>query len=224
MARTSSTTPRRIAATLVLITALGSGCAKQSPTEPAHDVRYTLSGQVHLVGYLVNMDGTSAGTRVVTDADGVPVELRFGTTVLARTETVAGVYRFAGLKPGDYRVRAIALANIWDETTDLVVKDGDLIASQPIELRSRGDIHPAPNPFSDLVVLSFGVPDSQFVSLKIRDLGGGIVESLFGQWLPQGRYLAAWNGYDLHRQPASGHHHWATYESNGETRAQLLFH
>ncbi len=226
MPRTSSPTVRRPASVIALTAALAlvSACAKTSPTEPDRSRTYTLSGHVRLVGYLVNFDGTFAGTRHVDDADGVPVELRYGPSVLARTHTVDGVYRFPGLRPGSYRVRATAFGSIWDETTDLQIHDGDLFSGDPLDLRSRGDIHPAPNPFTGLVVMSFAVPDSQFVSLKIRDMQGDVVQSLYGQWLPKGLYMTAWNGYDSHSQPATAPCYWATFESGADIRAQLLFH
>ena len=226
MPRTSSATAPRLAAATAVLTALAlvSACAKTSPTDPAKPGRHTLSGHVRLVGHLVNFDGTVAGTRYVDDADGVPVELRYGDAVLARAHTVDGMYSFPGLQPGAYRVRAFAFGPIWDETMNLQVNDEDVVSSDLIEVRSKGDIHPAPNPFSSLVVLSFAVPDSQFVSLKIRDLRGDIVQSLYGQWLPQGLYQAAWNGYDSHNVPATEPYYWATFESGADVRAQLLFH
>ena len=224
MARTAPTTHRLAAAiALLAVIALASACARTS-TEPAQEARHTLSGRVRLVGYLVNFDGTVAGTRFVDDADGTPVELRYGAAILARSETVDGLYSFPGLKPGAYRVRATAYGSVWDETTTLQIVDRDVFSSDPVEVRSRGDIHPAPNPFSSLVVLSFGVPDSQFVSLKIRDLKGDVVQSLYGQWLPAGLYMSAWNGYDSNNQPATDPYYWATFESGADIRAQLLFH
>lgn len=223
MPRTPSPTVHHLAAAIALLAALAlvSACAKTSPTDPAKAGRHTLSGRVRLVGHLVNFDGTFAGTRNVDDADGVPVELRYGDAVLARTQTVDGVYTFPGLQPGAYRVRAFAFGSVWDETIDLQVNDEDVFSSDLIEVRSVGDIHPAPNPFTGLVTLSFAVADSQFVSLKIRDLQGDVVQSLYGQWLPKGLYLSAWNGYDSHNVPATEPY---TFESGADVRAQLLFH
>jgi hypothetical protein len=225
MARTGSVTAHHLAAAIALLATLAllCACAKRSPTEPRDNGVHTLSGRVRLVGQLTEFDGTFAGTRVTDDANGVPVELLYGSEVLARTLTVNGVYTFTGLRSGAYKARSTVVGKIYDETVTLTVNGGDLFASDAVELRSFGDIFAAPNPSSSLVLLSFDVPDSQFVSLKIRDLQGNIVQSLYGQWLPRGRYDAAWTGYDLNNQPATAPYYWVTFESGADTRAQLLF-
>ena len=225
MPRTSSVTVRHFipAAAILAALALAPACAKRSSTDPVRAGVHTLSGRVRLVGQLTLFDGTFAGTRVVEDADGVPVELLYGDQVLARTSTVDGVYAFSGVRSGGYQVRSTVVGKVSDVTTTLTVNDGDLFSSDPVELRSFGDIFPAPNPSTNLVLLSFDVPDSQFVSVKIRNLRGDIVQSLYGQWLPKGRYEGAWNGYDSHNQPATEPYYWVTFESGPDTRAQLLF-
>src|SRR5262245_16678286 len=79
-----------------------AACEARDTTGPGF---YTLSGHVTLTGYLVTPSGDFAGTKVVGDADGVPVELTFGDQVVARTQTVGGVYTFHGLAPGAYVAR-----------------------------------------------------------------------------------------------------------------------
>lgn len=221
MSRTSTATRLRLLTALILL-ALASACAKRS-TEPDTGGVHTLSGRVRLVGFVVRSDGVVEGTRVVDDADDVPVELLRGPTTLAMAYTVDGVYRFPGLVPGAYRARSVVLGSIMDQTADLTVKDGDLFSADTIELRSQGDIHPAPNPSGGFVVLSFAIPDTQFVRLRIQDVRGNVVQSLFGQELPMGRYEAAWTWRDLSGQPATDPYYWATFESGADRRAHLLF-
>jgi hypothetical protein len=200
---------------------LPGGCAKRSTTEPEVG-RYALSGRVRLVGFLVNPDGTVAGSRSVEDADGVPVELYYGSEVIAQAFTQDGLYRFPGLVPGGYRTRSIVLGQVQDETTTLTITNGDVFSIDTIELRSLGDLHPAPNPSGSLVILGFGIADTQFVDLRIRDLRGGLTQRLYGQELPAGRHESQWTWVDLQNQPAPDPYYWATFQSGNDTRAQLL--
>src|SRR5262245_35517970 len=95
----SSHVPGSIALAALLLVA---ACSRDQPTAPRV---HSLSGHVKLTGFLVSPSGFFVGTRVLGDADGVAVELQRGTEVVARTVTVAGVYRFAGLAPGAYVAR-----------------------------------------------------------------------------------------------------------------------
>lgn len=206
---------------MLAVIAFPSGCSRRSTTEPVVG-RFALSGQVRLIGHEVRFDGVVTGTRVVEDADGVPVDLLYGTRTIARAFTADGVYRFTGLAPGGYVARSIVLGPIQDETMTLTVTDRDVVATDVIELRSAGDIHPSPNPSNGLVLLSFGIPDTQFVELKIRSLRGTLTQSLYGQVLDMGRHDAQWTWVDLHNQPATDPWYWATLQTGGETRAHLL--
>ena len=197
------------------------GCAKRSTTEPVVG-RHALSGRVQLVGHEVRFDGVVTGTRVVEDADGVPVDLVYGTRTVARAFTQDGVYRFTGLAPGGYVARSIVLGPVQDETMTLTVTDRDVFATDVIELRSVGDLHPSPNPSNGLVILSFGLPDTQYVDLRIRDLQGTLIQRLYGQELDMGRYDAQWTWVDLQNRPATDPYYWATLQTGGETRAHLL--
>lgn len=225
MPRTTSTIARRVrlALTLALLAAcaLPSGCSKRSTTEPQVG-RYSLSGRVRLIGHEVRSDGVVTGTRVVDDADGVHVVLIYGTQTIAQAFTEDGVYRFTGLGPGGYVARAIVLGVVQDETATLTVTGRDVVATDTIELRSLGDIHPSPNPSNGLVILSFGIPDTQYVELRIRSLRGTLVQSLYGQVLDMGRHDAQWTWVDLQNQPATEPYYWATLQTGSDTRAHLL--
>jgi len=89
-------------ASLVLATAAVVGCGR----DPARPATYRLSGRVQLVGRLTADNGQPLGSRNVDDADGVPVDLLLGTTIVASTHTVDGAYQFTGVSPGGYFVRA----------------------------------------------------------------------------------------------------------------------
>lgn len=225
MSRTASDVARRLrltaAAALLAAFALSGGCAKRSTTEPEVG-RYAISGRIHLVGHDVQWDGTVTGTRVVEDADGVPVELVYGNQVVARAFTQDGLYHFPGLSPGGYRARTTLLGQVQDETTTLTITNSDLVSNDTIELRSFGDLHSAPNPANGLTLLNFGIADTQYVDLRILDLGGDLTQRLYGQELPMGRHDAQWTWVDLQNQPATGPYYWAAFQSGPDRRAQLL--
>src|SRR5262245_3849920 len=113
-----------VAAAIVVVAA---ACATHDPTSP-YPGRYALSGRVRLTGFLVDGNGKFAGTRVVDDADGVLVELTYGSTVLARGTTLDGVYRFHNLSPGAYQVRASVVGTIADESRVFTIGNADLVA------------------------------------------------------------------------------------------------
>src|SRR6266487_2750432 len=73
-----------------------AGCARDSPTSPNREI----SGPVVLVGYLTDSTGRFVGTKVFSDADGVPVELVVGSGVIATTVTARGRYTFADVARG----------------------------------------------------------------------------------------------------------------------------
>jgi len=206
-----------VAAVLAVVT----GCEREPPTGPGGN--YSLTGRVQLTGYLVDADGHFAGTRVVEDATGVGVELRYGPDIVARTTTVAGVYRFDGLGPGAYRTSARVVGDIGDETGNLTVARTDVMVGDTLRLVSRGDIYLKPNPSIDTVLLYFTLADTQYVDLRIRDLGGATTRVLFAEEIPPGSRLAIWTGIGMDGQPAPPGLYWATLESGADTRAQLLF-
>src|SRR5262245_9448815 len=110
----------------------GAGCARDG--DPFVPGKYSLSGPVTLRGYYVDPSGAFAGTRIIGDADGVPVDLLFGDAVVASTITADGVYRFTGLRSGGYRVRARVIPGIEWLTEPLVVTNRDVVAEDTLRL------------------------------------------------------------------------------------------
>jgi hypothetical protein len=211
-----------IALLAILTVLLTSACSEKPPTSP--NARYTLSGRVRLVGHLVDAGGNFAGTRIVDDASGVAVELTYGPTVLARTTTVHGVYRFPGLGPGAYRTRATVIGATADETPNITIAGTDVEAGYLLTLSSLGDLLPIPNPHVDSVLVWFDNPTDQFVDIRIRDLGGNTTRVLISEVVQAGLKVALWNGRDGTGAPANGSLYWVTFESGADQRAHLLFH
>jgi hypothetical protein len=159
---------------------------------------------------------------VVGDADGVPVELVFGTTVVARDSTVDGVYRFEGLAPGSYVARTDVIGLVKDETRPLTIAGFDIAAADTLRLRSVGDLLPVPNPSSGNTTVYFDLVDSQDVQVKVLDLSGGLVRRLLGHRLGPGLNEVYWDGRDRQNQVARAPMYWLTLEADGDLRAQLL--
>ena len=211
---------RRRAALLLLATVLAVACREQ-PTAPGHN--YALSGRVRLTGYLVDDRGNFVGTRIVDDVDGLDVELRHGYGFSRHATTVAGAYRFDGLGPGLYTVRARVIGDIADETRDLTIVDRDIASGDTIQLKSFGDIFPVPNPGYSYTDLLYAIPDSEHVDLRVRDLQGNTTQIVVSKDLPRGIQRAYWNWRDQSGQLVSGSLYWVTFESGSDMRAQLLF-
>ena len=207
-----------IAATLVVAAA----CATDEPTSP-YPGRYTLSGRVRLTGFLVNANGQFAGTRVVDDADGVRVELTYGSTVQAHATTVDGVYRFPNLSPGAYQTRAAVVGPIADKSNVFTIVDADLVAGDTLRLTSAGDLYPWPNPAADSVSISFNLAALQMAEVNIENLEGTPIRNLWSGPIGPGLRVVRWDGRDSANNVVRGSMYWVTFESGLDIRAQLLF-
>jgi hypothetical protein len=72
-----------------------------------------------------------------------------------------------------------------------------------------------PNPFNPSTQISFDIPKSEFVTLRIYNLLGQDVKTLINQSMVPGRYTVEWNGNDiLNNDVASGVYF---YELRGES-------
>jgi hypothetical protein len=178
---------------------------------------------VRLTGYLVDANGRFAGTRVVDDADGVDVELRVSKTASRHATTVDGVYRFDGLPPGGYTVRARVNGDVVDETNALTVVNGNLVSGDTLKLRSFGDILPIPNPAPGYTDLLFWLPDTQQVDVRVQDMKGNTIQVVVSKVLPTGLQQVYWNGRDGYGVLVHDALYWVTLESGIDKRAQLLF-
>ena len=212
---------RGIAVTAAILV-VAAACATQDPTSP-YPGRYTLSGRVRLTGFLVNGNGRFAGTQVVDDADGVLVELLYGTTVQARGTTVDGVYHFPGLSPGAYQVRASVVGTIADKSNVLTIVNGDLVAGDTLRLTSAGDLYPVPNPAADSVSISFNLAAVQMVEVNIENLAGTPIRQLWSGPIGPGLRTVRWDGRDSANNVVRESMYWVTFESGLDIRAQLLF-
>jgi hypothetical protein len=197
-----------------------AACSRDQPSAPS---LHSITGSLHLTGYLVDVNGKFAGTRVLGDADGVPVELLHGSEVVGRTTTVDGIYRFSGLLPGDYVARSRVIGDFGDQTNPMVIATSDVSAADTLQLASRGDLCPVPNPFADSTRIFFTVPETMWVDVGILDVGCNTVKNLQSlESLPL-RQAVYWNGRDQTGRPATDSLYWVTYVAGHDVRAHLLF-
>jgi hypothetical protein len=199
-------------------------CAKrESPAAPTR--LYSITGRVQLSGPVVDTSGVFLGTRVVGDADGVSVDLLHGTQVVGTTTTVDGIYRFTGLRPGDYVARTRVGAVLEDETNPLVIAVIDLTAADTLRLVSHGDLRPVPNPFVDTTQVYFHVADSTFTDIDIYDVSGRPVRNLLSLDVhpPPSDQAVYWYGRDIAGHPVTGSLFWVIFVAGPDVRAALLF-
>ncbi len=197
-----------------------AGCSRDLPLYPQ---AHALAGRVRLTGMLTADDARPLGTRVVDDADGVPVELLYGEQVVARTTTTDGVYRFTGVRPGGYRVRASIFGPVNDRTAALTIANSDVFSADTLSLTSSGDLYPAPNPIGDGSTIFFAVPDTEWVEVRVLDAKGDLVRALVHRRADPGLASTFWNGCDQAGVSVPGSLFWVTFESGADLRAQLLF-
>ena len=211
---------RKLSRLLLLCAVLLPACSRDQPAAPG---LHSLSGPVLLTGYLSDSIGTFQGTRLVTDADGVAVELLYGNQVVARTLTTRGIYRFTGLGPGGYVTRVQVVGTVGDRTEILTIARDDIVVRDTLRVASVGDIYPIPNPFGTSARLFFDVPDTAYATVRILDMAGNLVRPLYtGQLLPGVRSVT-WYANDILGQPVTQALYWATYVAGEDVRAQLLF-
>lgn len=208
---------------VVLAVSMLAACARDQPTAPLDDTRYTITGHLRLSGAVVDGNGIFQGTRVLGDADGVAVELLNGGQVVARTTTVDGVYRFSGLRAGGYVARSRVVGDIGDQTAPLVIAVADVASADTLRLGSRGDLRPVPNPFVDTTQVFFIVSDTVYADVHIRDMAGREVRRLLEVELLPAQHRIIWSGRNQQGQLMPPGLYWVTFASALDWRAQLLF-
>jgi len=204
---------------------LVGACSK--PTGPGV---HTVTGHVTLIGYLVDDSSKFAGTRVVGDADDVPVELVYGDRVVARTLTVNGAYRFTGIGPGGYRARTAA-GPLLDETNTLTIADDDIMAADTLRLVAAGNLFPVPNPMQSDMRVVFYLSDTARVDIRVADLAGLAVRHIVADsTILPGTKVAGWDGNDDSGHRVSAGMYWLIFHAEGPTdpvltndRIALLF-
>jgi len=85
-----------------------------------------------------------------------------------------------------------------------------------------------PNPFTPATQIAFELPAEgrTAVALRVFNLRGQLVTTLFEGWLPAGRHIVTWNGHDLFGRPVAAGIYFYQLISGArvETRHMLLTH
>lgn len=200
---------------------VAAGCGREGPTQPS---TYALSGHVQLIGHVTGTNGQHLETRVVSDADGVPVDLLYGNTLVASTHTTDGAFRFTSVPPGGYHVRARIFGSLDTVSAGVTVPNRDVDVGPPVVLESVGDIYPAPNPIEAATVITFATDSLGASALRVIALNGTIIRQLYvSGMIHPGIYLAEWNGSDAAGVPLPPGYYWLTFEAGTDQRAQLVF-
>jgi hypothetical protein len=195
------------------------GCGRDSVTAPHPG----LTGAVVLVGYYTDSAGLPAGTRVLAQADGVPVELVSDSVVVATTLTTSGRYTFTDVPRGAYKVRTRVTYDFVVETHPLTITDMLAVVGDTLRLGSRGDLYPYPNPFNSTLHTTFQMPASVPATLRVLDRTGATVRTLLQGTFPQGLNAMAWDGTDARGAPVPAGFYWLTLDDGRATRDQLVF-
>jgi hypothetical protein len=192
-----------------------------------------MHGHVTLVGHLVNTGGAVTGTQEVQDADGVAVELVYGTSVVARTWTRGGDYTFTDLAPGGYRARSWLTPAINDSTRPLTIAQGDIVIGDTLRLASAGELTPVPNPFAAETIVYFTLPDTERIYVDVLGVAGDTIKPLLHAERLGGQNQVRWDGTDRHGQLSVAPLAWITFSTPADSgqavairdlRGQLLFH
>lgn len=117
------------------------------------------------------------------------------------------------------------IGDIYDETNPMTIAVSDVEVADTLRLVSRGDLYSYPNPFADgdTMRVSFSVPDTEWVTVSILDLGGNPVRTLLSLRVIPARHTVIWTGKDQRGRAVTGSLLWVTYVSDLEVRAHLLF-
>lgn len=86
-----------------------------------------------------------------------------------------------------------SLINKWINDGELIIADGESIIADP----SFSLLQNYPNPFNSTTTISFMLPVDSFVTLKIYDVVGREVTTLFNERLSAGEHSILWNAANL---------------------------
>ena len=161
-----------------------------------------------LVVYGTNLfAGTIGGVFLSTNNGTSWTEANTGLTNTPVALVVSGNYLFAGTDSN----------RVWRRPLSEMVTD---IEDQSSEVPSQFILEQNyPNPFNPSTTISFSLPSSEFVTLKVFDVLGNEIETLVNEEKPVGSYEITWNAEDL---PSGIYFYKIQSGSFGETKKMLL--
>ena len=135
---------------------------------------------------------------------GDPVEEASVTLISSEGDTItitdeAGQFDFSQILPGQYIISA-QKADVGYAEDDILVVEGEttevileLIPNMSIKDFRTQNI---PNPFNPTTTISFSLPKSDYVSLKIYNINGQLIKTLKEGQITAGYHTALWEGTD----------------------------
>jgi flagellar hook capping protein FlgD len=180
----------------ILLCAFACGCGTEDGgTGPYRWPPAEVDGRVQLRAALRAADATFQGYRVIIDANGVPVDLTFGATLVASTQTAGGAYHFTedhALNLQDYLVRTVVATALADSAVAIYL--GVAILPDTLRLFSDEATQIVPNPFDGQADIHVEVTTAERVVVEARSLSGGLVRRLLDTSLDPGLHAIRWDG------------------------------
>ena len=213
---------RLLLALLVCALAPVAGCTDS--TAPAKSGPPTIRGSLTLRAVLRDAGGTTTGTRVVAEPNGIRVYLLSAGVEVDSALTVAGGYTFQP-SPGTYRLRFRTgpLGFTTSKEFSVDAQTGVVqVESYPIQ--SVGDLSSWPNPFVTLLNTRFALTSAGQVALGVYDLANLRVRTIdAGSSYSMGTHVFGWDGLDDANQPAPDGAYWVVSSGPGHNWAELVF-
>jgi hypothetical protein len=109
-----------------------------------------------------------------------------------------------------------------------ILQVSDAMYSEPLDVPDDGVIGgaglvwSAPNPFSPGTVLTYHVPSTSHVRLRVYDIAGRHVRTLFDSRQEAGTFTAHWDGRDNRGANVASGVYFCRYERGGETETAKL--
>lgn len=180
------------------------------------------TGAVLGINASLDVDTSGGGNGVITgilrDANNSPLAGTLVTIKNSLNQIIGysmtssdGNYEIEGIGGGNYTMNgsvfgygSSAQAITFDPIQSNTIIVNMNLTSSPLEVIENGKPIPSevtlsdnhPNPFNPTTVISFSIPEAQYVKLAIYNLLGQKVQELVNEFLPSGNYSASWDATD----------------------------
>lgn len=185
--------------------------------------RYSISGQVRVMGRLAGVHGDLVGTRALDGASDVRVRLRRpdGSTDSALTQ--GGVFGFRVDDAGVYRVSSYVCPEILS-ALDTEITDADVILPDTLTMAPAGPLRTYPNPFpaAEGLAIEFTPQLAGRVEIAILSLAG-VALWTYGIDLPPGFQHFHWSGIDNDGKPLPSGAYWCVVRMDNAHQYNLVF-
>jgi protocatechuate 3,4-dioxygenase beta subunit len=180
------------------------------------------TGTIMGINASLDMDSSGGGNGIITgtirDANNAPlagtlvtIKNSFNQVIGYSMTSSDGNYEIEGMNGGNYTVNGSVFgygSSAQTITFDPIQSNTMIVnmnlTSTPLEVTENGKPIPSevtladnyPNPFNPTTVISFSIPEAQYVKLAIYNLLGQKVQELVNEFLPSGNYSASWDATD----------------------------